>query len=135
MTSTVAAPTKLLSLEEIENLEDVQFVEVEVPEWKGTLRFGSLNAGDMIDFVESNDGPAKRTAGLRLIVKSLVDATGQRIGEDKLLQTLKKRDARVCNRLVEAILKLNGIDSKKTSEVSKNDLGGASSDGSPTVLH
>lgn len=125
---------KLLNIDEIAGVSDVQFIEVEVPEWKGTVRFGTLDAGELIDFIETNDGPAKRNAGIRLIIKSLVDEQGNRIGTDKHLEAFKKKSAKVCSRLVDEVLKLNGLDAKG-KDVPKNVSSEADSAASPTVLH
>jgi hypothetical protein len=125
---------KFLSIDDIASAADIQYVEIEVPEWKGKVRFGSLDAGELIDFIEANDGPAKRNAGLRLIIKSLVDENGTRIGTDKHLESFKKKSARVCSRLVDDILILNGLDAKG-KDVPKNVSSEAATDASPTVLH
>lgn len=125
---------KLLSIDEITNSSDVQYVDVEVPEWGGSVRFGTLDAGELIDFIEANDGPAKRNAGIRLIIKSLVDENNNRIGSDKHLEAFKKKSAKVCSRLVDEVLKLNGLGAKG-QEVPKNVSSEAGSDASPTVLH
>ena len=126
--------SKFLSVDEIASASDIQYTEIDVPEWKGTVRFGSLDAGELIDFIEANDGPSKRNAGLRLLIKSLVDEDGNRIGTDKHLEAFKKKSARVCSRLVDDILKLNGLDAKG-KDVAKNVSGEADGAASPTVLH
>jgi hypothetical protein len=120
----------LLSFDDILEVDDVTYVEVEVPEWKGKVRFGSLSAADVLDFVEAPE-QQKKTSGLRLINKSLVDRTGRRIGDDKKLNQLAKKDHRVINRLIEEILKLNGLD-KKADTSQKNDLGEVPQGASPT---
>jgi hypothetical protein len=124
--------SKILSMDEYLEADDVEYVTVPLPDGKGSLRFGSLDAGSMLDFIDSNDGPAKRTAGLRLIIQSLVDDKGVRIGSDKHLNGLKKKNAAFTNRLVGEILKLNGM-----GEAAKKVLGNASSeaptDASPSV--
>ena len=99
---------KILSVEEMMAAEDIQYAEVEA--FGGIVRIGSIDAGQMIEFVESNEGPGKRTAGLRLIIKSLVDGEGSRIGKDEHLQLWMRRSQKTCNRIVEEILKLNGLD-------------------------
>jgi hypothetical protein len=114
---------KILSMAEYLETDDVQYAVVPLPNGKGNLRFGSLSAGDMLDFIDSNEGPAKRTAGLRLIVQSMVDAEGKRIGSDKDLVGLKKKNAQITNKLVGEILKLNGMD-----EAAKKVLGNESSE-------
>jgi hypothetical protein len=120
MGNVVKIEDKVLSIEEMLAADDVQFAVVKA--WNGNVRIGSLSASDMIEFVESNEGPAKRTAGLRLIIKSLV----------KHLEAFGKKNAQVTNRIVAEILKLNGLD-----EAAKKALGNASSevdtDASPTA--
>ena len=105
---------KVLSVEEMMAAEDIQYAEIEA--FGGIVRIGSIDAGDMIEFIETNEGPAKRTAGLRLIIKSLVDDEGKRIGKDEHLQLWMRRSQKTCNRIAETILELNGIskdDAKK----------------------
>lgn len=114
------ADKKFLSLDEMLDANDIQFIEVDTPEWGGTVRLGSLTAGEMLTFIETSEGPAKANAGLRLIVRSLVDAEGNRLGTDKHLEAFKKKDAKVVNRLVKAILTLNGMDAK-TQVAEKNE--------------
>lgn len=77
------------------------------------LRIGSLSAGDMIEWSEANNTEAKRTAGLRLIVKSLVNEKGDRYGDDTLIAVLRTKRHRVTENVVKAILKLNGMEVTK----------------------
>lgn len=107
---------KVLSIEEIEQEDDIEYKKV--PGFKPGQVFciASLTAGDLIEWSEANESEAKRTAGLRLIVKSLVDgvpgengATGKRIATDKHIATFRKKSHKVTERLVRDILTLNGI--------------------------
>ena len=104
---------KILSVDDILSADDTEYKLV--PGFKDgeSFRIKSITAGDMIEFVESNEGEAKRTAGLRLIVKSLVDGDGKRIMDDTHIALLRKKSQKVTNRLVDEILKLNGLDVKK----------------------
>lgn len=127
-----------LSLSDMLDTDDIEYATV--PAWKkpngaqGTVRIRSLTAGDMIQFVQTNEGPAKHTAGVRLIIKSVVDKHGNLMFKDDDLTKLKKRNSKITNSIVDAILKLNGLD-KKTQDAAKNDSGGTEPDASPTVLH
>lgn len=122
-----------LSIDEVLSADDVKYLEYVVPEWSTKpIRLGSLSAGDLIEFVEANEGPAKKTAGLRLIIKSLVDGNGHRIGKDSHLDAFKNKDARVCNRLAEVILELNGL-GEKAQAAAKNASGEAATAASPTA--
>jgi hypothetical protein len=126
------ADEKILSMDEYLAVEDVQYVTVPLPGGKGSIRLGSLNAGDMLDFIDSNETAAKKTAGLRLIVKSMVDAEGNRIGNDKHLAGLRTKNASFTNKIVGEILKLNGM-GEAAKKVLGNESGEAPTDASPTV--
>jgi len=84
------------------------------------IRIGSVNAGDMIEWSEANEGEAKRTAGLRLIQKSLVDKDGKRIGQPTDLQKLRTMRHNITERIVKEILKLNGMNVKQDAEAKKD---------------
>lgn len=129
----ISSADVLGSLDDIVSTPDVKYVTVVVPEWGGKkVRLGSLSAGEMIEFVESNEGPGKKSANVRLVMQSLVNANGERIGDMKLLDQLKKKNSEVIVRLAGECLKLNGFD-----EAAKKLLGNASSEAptgdSPTV--
>lgn len=96
------------SVDDMLAAEDVEYATI--PGWNGTIRVGSLTAGDMIQWSESNEGEAKREAGLRLIVKSLVNSRGQRIGNEKHIPLFRAKSHKVTESIVKAILKLNGFE-------------------------
>ncbi len=105
----MADADKILSLDEILKSDEVEYDTV--PGFKDgeIIRIGSLTAGDLIEWSEANEGEAKRTAGLRLIVKSLVDADGNRIANDKHIASFRKFNHKKTEEIVKAILKLNGL--------------------------
>lgn len=88
----------------------------------------SVTAGDMIEWSEANEGDAKRTAGLRLIVRSVVDgepgvdegALGKRIMDDTHIALLRKLRHNVTEGVVKAILKLNGMSTKAEADAKKD---------------
>jgi hypothetical protein len=109
-----AMAKKYLSMDEILGAQDTEYRDVEVPGWGGTVRIGSLDAGTMIRFTEENEDPKlKKTASLRLIVASLVDGDGNRIGTETGVEAMKKKDMRSVNMLAEQILELNGFGKKE----------------------
>ncbi|MFI5223668.1 MAG: hypothetical protein ACHQX3_05380 [Nitrospirales bacterium] len=124
---------KLLSMEEIGNATDVEFQVIQMPEWGGAVRIGSITAEDIVEWNESNSDPAaKRLAGIRLVVQSMVDKDGKRIGTPKAVDVLKKRSAASINKLVEKVLVLNKLNAKGLEEV-KNGSGEVTSVASPTA--
>jgi hypothetical protein len=120
--SETAPSEKVLSMAEIEAGDDIEYTKI--PAYKPGQCFciGSLTAGDLIEWSEANETEAKRTAGLRLIVKSLVDgipgengATGKRIATEKDIATFRKKSHKVTERIVREILKLNGMNVPDTA--------------------
>src|SRR4051812_3017211 len=123
-----------LSVEDIDKMIDTRFDEIDA--WGGTLRVASLDADSMIDFIEANEGPAKRTAAIRLLIKSLVDKDGNRIGTDKHIAVFKKKDSATIAKVVKRIMLLNGIGQEAEALAAiKNESGVAPTVASPTVLH
>lgn len=110
------------SVEEMveDGASEVQYAEIEGFKPGRTIRIGSVTAGDMIEWSEANEGEAKRTAGIRLITKSLVNSHGVRISSDKDIPRFKTMRHNVTERIVKEILKLNGMTVKQDKE-SKND--------------
>lgn len=113
-----AAPkSNVMSMADIEGTDDVEYKKVQGFKDGQVIVIRSLSAGDMIAWSEANEGEAKRTAGLRLIVQSLVDgipgedygATGKSIATDKDIKTFRTKSHKVSERIVKAILELNGI--------------------------
>jgi hypothetical protein len=104
----VVAIKKVLTVEEMLSADDIEFDEVAA--FGGTVRIGSIDAGKMIEFQEAQNTPAKKNAGLRLIIESIVNEKGERLGNWPVdLQRWKTRSQKTCERLVAAILKLNGM--------------------------
>lgn len=90
----------------------------------------SVTAGDMIEWSEINDSnkEAKYVAGLRLIVKSVVDgepgkdegAAGKRIMDDSHIAMLRKLPHKATENVVRAIIKHNGMNVKLDAEAKKD---------------
>ncbi len=84
------------------------------------VRIGSVTAGDIIEWSEANEGDAKRTAGLRLITKSLVGPNRRTAGMPMTRRTSRSSVMRhQTERIVKEILKLNGMN-VKADDAAKN---------------
>lgn len=110
------------SMDEIEAgaKDAVEYREIEGFKPGEKFRIGSLDAGDLIEWSEANEGEAKRTAGLRLITKSLVGPapTNVRFADDpKNIAKFRKVPHKVAERIVEDILDLNGMKVKQQEAV------------------
>lgn len=119
------------SLEMLRAADLVEFKTVDMTAFgwktpKGTgmkIRLGSLSAEDIIKWQETRDEPkAKRNSGIRILIKSIVDGKGNRIGKDDDFQWFAKKPYRAVDHLVMEVLKLNGLiivpgeDGKKENE-------------------
>ena len=126
-------PKKVASFEEIERADDIQYDYVEA--YGKTVRVGSLNSDDMIEWMEEReDKEKKRTAGLRLVVRSLVDDQGNRIPKDQRegwITLLGSKDAKSNARVFVVALKLNGLSAKGVDYL-KNASGEATTVASPS---
>jgi hypothetical protein len=87
----------------------------------------SINAGDFIEWQESNEGPSKRNAGLKLIIRSVVDGVpeeggkGERIMTDAHLPMLRKLPIKVTERIVREIIDFNNLKPSAGETAAKKD--------------
>lgn len=116
--AAVEEEVKFLSMDEMIAAEDIEYAVVDG--WGGKIRLASLTADDLIEWTETNEGPAKKTAGLRLVIKSIVDAKGVRIGKPEHLEALRKKGHATCERLLKEVLQLNGMSVKQAGETKKD---------------
>lgn len=113
--------TPIDSMEDIMSADSIEYATIEGFTKTTTVRIGSLSAGDLLDWVEANDGDAKRTAGLRLICKSLVNGKNERFASDpKNIAIFRTKSHKVILRIIQEIQKLNGL-TAKGNEAVKND--------------
>ena len=102
----------IATFEELEQVNDTEYSEVKA--YGKTLRLGSLNSGDMMEWVEANDASPKRgqDAGLRLIVQSLVDKDGKRVPKEKfaaMVASFRNKSVKSNGLVIAAALLLNGM--------------------------
>jgi hypothetical protein len=114
--------TVIESMAEIEAAEDIEFAVVEGFKPGQPFKIGSLTAGDLIEWSEANEGEAKRTAGLRLIQKSLVNSKGERYAanDPRAIDVFRKKNHKTTERIVTDILKLNGMNVKADTAAKKD---------------
>ena len=113
------------SMDEIEasGASDAEYATVDGFKPGEKVRIGSVTAGDIIAWSEANEGEAKRTAGLRLISKSLVgpEPGNIRYADDaKNIPRFRGMRHKETERIVKEILKLNGMNVKQ-DDVAKKD--------------
>lgn len=116
-------PDEIVAIEstadDIDRADDIEFVPVEA--WGKQWFLISLTADDMIQFREASKDEAKKTAGIRLIIKSLVARPGgPLVLSDKHISMLRRKSEKELNKIIKKILDLNGLSVKEEDKI-KND--------------
>lgn len=109
------AKEEVLDLFGLDDIIDANVINYDtVKAYGGKVRIGSLNSDDMLEWIEQNEDKDKRKrAGLRLLVRSLVDKDGNRVPENRIEEAVNKfgkKDAKENGKVIEAALRLNGLD-------------------------
>lgn len=116
-----------LSRDAILAVDDVQFEDVDVPEWGGKVRVKSLT-GKERDALESSMivGKGKNAnvnlSNLRakLVAQAVVDENGMRVFGDDDIAALGAKSAAALTRVYEVAQRLSGITQEDVDELTKN---------------
>lgn len=104
---------RFLTKEDILSKNDVTFLEMEVPQWGGTIRFRSLTGDEAIDFGKRlDDMDAKQEAVIDLFAISAVDDNGDRLFEPRDIRQLRKKSWAVYLKAQNKLLEFNGYTDK-----------------------
>lgn len=119
-----APKRKILSMSEIKAgaKKAITYREIPALEPGEFYRVVSLTAGELAEWTEARDGgdpEKKKTSGLRLIVNSLVDDDGIRIGSESDIEFFKGYAAIETEKVIGAILEHNGMSVKKETATKK----------------
>ncbi len=103
-----------LNREQIIGAADRQYVEVDVPEWGGTVRLRSLDAEQALHqevlVKKRNAGDLKINPLAAILSVSIVDASGTPLFNDKDMNELGKKSPAILIRLVKAVNTLNKLE-------------------------
>lgn len=118
---------KIGTLEELKEVRDREYKDVDVPEWGFAVRFQSWSAKDLDD--HEADCAKRRLpgdkfdmAGLRIATlgRSLVNADGSKMFTNGDLETLADKNGAVIRRLADEAMKFNRIGEKAVEDEEKN---------------
>lgn len=121
----------MLSKKEILEVQDIQKVEVPVPEWGGAVYVKAMTGVERESWESSlYPGGKKDLRHIRekLLVRTLVDETGERIFGDKDVDALSQKNGIILNRLFEKAQEINGLRNEDVEERSKNSESAESED-------
>ena len=109
---------KYLSAEEIFAVQDIETVEVKVPEWGGIVRLRSLSGEEAFTFAKLIEKD-KSSGAVQVLLLSAVDANGSQLFTSEDLDKLKKKSLHAIMRLQKEALRINGL-TEEAVEATKN---------------
>jgi hypothetical protein len=122
-----------LTKKEILVAPDLQFVEVEVLEWGGTVRMRGLTGAERDRFEESvlRSRSARVSLSLtnvraRLVAMACVDEDGKRLFEDADVEALGEKSGKTLDRLFDVAARLSGLQPGDVEALAKNSPGARS---------
>lgn len=124
-----------LTRDQILEVQDLQYEDVAVPEWGGTVRVRGLTGTERDAFEASVvQQQGKKTSynltnlRARLVSLSVVDEAGKRLFSDRDVQALGRKSAAALARVYEVASRLSGISDSDMEELAKNSESGQSDD-------
>jgi hypothetical protein len=117
----------LLSKDAIWQVQDIQTVDVEVPEWGGTIRLRGLTGSQRdafeassVQMVGTDARLNQRNLRARLIAACAVDEEGAPLFERSDIIHLGNKSAKAVDRVFDACLRLNGMSNRDVDELTEN---------------
>jgi hypothetical protein len=117
----------VLNRDQILAVEDLPHKDVEVPEWKGSVRIRTMTAGERDDFESSvneigTDGKVKfnrENFRAKLLAKVIVGEDGKRLFTDADIKALGSKSAAAINRLFAVAQEINGLSAEVKADAEK----------------
>ena len=102
---------KILSADDIVNADDLvgSTIEIDVPEWGGTVLFRPMTGQEAIDFNSQIQSGKRNDAWARIFAQCAVDEAGNRLFPPNKIELLRKKSAKVFFRLQHKLMHLNGM--------------------------
>jgi hypothetical protein len=114
---------ELLTAEEIFAAEDIETVDVEVPEWKGKdgkpgiVRLRTLSGEEASKFVQTD----QQNGAVRVLFLSAVKEDGTPLFEDEAsLEKLRRKSLKAIVRLQKEALRINGLSPEAEAATKKD---------------
>jgi len=119
---------KLLTKMEVLQVQDKKYMDVEVPEWDGSVRVGVMSGTDREKFESfvqsriSSDGKTTNMSDVRATLLSLVlvDGKGERMFSQDDVKALGDKNGAVLARLADVAMRVNGLTKESVEELRKN---------------
>jgi len=110
----------LLNREAVLKVQDTVTKDIAVPEWGGSIRVRTMTVAVRNEFARRASSEDKVSVAAWLISVLSVDENGEPLFKAEDIPELERRNFRAVDRVVQAILEINGISEKKVEEAAKN---------------
>jgi hypothetical protein len=117
----------LLSKDQILSADDLPYRDVEVPEWKGSVRVRTMTGAERDSFEADIYQKKGDTIELnrehfraKLLGRCIVDEKGARLFSDKDIMVLSAKSVKALDRLFTVAQELNGISKEEQDNIKKN---------------
>jgi hypothetical protein len=113
----------LLTKAAIEKIDDLKYVEVNVPEWGGKVRIKTISASQRDKFEEhvlKSGNNAADNIRARLAVMCIVDEHNKNIFTESDIKMLGNKSAAALDRIFSEAQKLNFMSDKDIEDLAKN---------------
>lgn len=112
----------LLTKEQIQQADDRPTMEVEVPEWGGTvrLRVWSGPERERVEDLVDNKQSRKQCGRAIVAALSIVDENGRRLFDEGDIQRLAEKSGKALDRVFDAACKFNALGNSEIEELAKN---------------
>jgi hypothetical protein len=109
-----------LKREQILKASDIKTIEVEVPEWGGTVRVRTMTGQARQEFQEAVNTPKGKLPKNMieaLVIATAVDDSGEPLFSAADLKEISKKSSIALNRVFEAAAELNGLTDKSVDKL------------------
>lgn len=112
----------LLKFDEILEAKDSRYKDIEVKEWGGTVRIGTMSIADReaIEVIAADPALNKRDLRARFLIASILGEDGKPIFSLKDLPKLRQKSARVVDKLFAVAQAFNNITDEDVDVLAKN---------------
>ena len=110
----------LLTRDAVLGAQDVATKDVAVPEWGGDIRVRSMTVAERNEFSRRTASEESSTTAAWLVSILSVDEAGKELFTPEDVKALEKRNFKAIERVVTAILAVNGIGEKAIEAAGKN---------------
>lgn len=117
----------MLTKEEILKANDLNYEEVEVEEWGGSVRVRCMTGTErdafeasIYEFTGNNAHIVRENFRAKLIARTLIDENGKRLFTDKEISLVGGKGAKPLDKVFKIAQKLNGLSQADEDELVKN---------------